>query len=73
MMAQPPRTGVGGDGAAAPDPSGWGQPYAQFHTTAGANSDCPASHFVEQQLIFDITLCGQYAVRLLKSLCCLVS
>ena len=32
------------------------KPYAYFETSPAA---CPSSHFQKQQLIFDITLCGQ--------------
>lgn len=34
-----------------------GRPLGLFHT----GSSCPARHFNEQQFIFDITLCGQWA------------
>eukprot|EP01116_Phalansterium_solitarium_P003391 TRINITY_DN14210_c0_g1_i1.p1 TRINITY_DN14210_c0_g1~~TRINITY_DN14210_c0_g1_i1.p1 ORF type:complete len:347 (-),score=134.92 TRINITY_DN14210_c0_g1_i1:493-1509(-) len=40
--------------AAKPVPDSWGLPYALFQL--GAN--CPSSHFVEQQIVFDLALCG---------------
>ncbi|RPD73260.1 glycoside hydrolase family 16 protein, partial [Lentinus tigrinus ALCF2SS1-7] len=43
--------------AKTPDPSGWGTPTAYF-----PNTDCDiAAKFKKQQLIFDITLCGDWA------------
>ena len=44
--------------APPPDPSSWGKPYAQFWSDATL---CPAAHFEEQRIIFDITLCGGWA------------
>ena len=41
----------------SPDPSGWGTPTAFFPNT---NCDI-ASHFLAQNLIFDITICGDWA------------
>ena len=35
-------------------------PMGRFHTS---EQDCPAVHFNQQQIIFDITLCGQWAGR----------
>ncbi|TDL26668.1 glycoside hydrolase family 16 protein [Rickenella mellea] len=43
--------------AGNPNPSAWGAPAAFW-----AASDCnPATHFHDHQLIFDITLCGDWA------------
>jgi len=41
-----------------PNPSGWGTPSAFW-----ASSSCPAGEFIDtsQQIIFDITLCGDWA------------
>ena len=36
------------------------KPMGRYHTS---EQDCPAGHFNEQQMIFDITLCGQWAGR----------
>ena len=54
---------------AAPQPSTWGEPFALFYTTPGSASDCPATHFKDQQLIFDITLCGYWAGGAFKDDC----
>jgi hypothetical protein len=35
-------------------------PMGRYHTSG---HDCPASHFTQQQIIFDITLCGQWGGR----------
>jgi len=40
-----------------PNPAGWGLPYAAF--TFGGS--CSASHFANQQVIFDLTFCGDWA------------
>jgi len=41
----------------APDPSGWGQPSAAL-----ASSGCNTSkYFVQHQIVFDITTCGDWA------------
>jgi hypothetical protein len=42
---------------AKPAPSSWGKPYAKFDFGAG----CPASHFNQNQIIFDLTFCGDWA------------
>jgi hypothetical protein len=36
------------------------KPMGRYHTS---EQDCPAGHFNQQQMIFDITLCGQWAGR----------
>ena len=36
------------------------KPMGRYHTS---EQDCPAAHFNQQQMIFDITLCGQWAGR----------
>jgi hypothetical protein len=53
-------------GHVAPDPSHFGKPFALFRTS---QSSCPASHFQDQQMIFDITLCGQWAGRVFDTDC----
>jgi len=40
-----------------PNPCNWGKPDS--HTPLGGN--CPASHFGPQNIIFDITFCGDWA------------
>ncbi|KAF8591831.1 glycoside hydrolase family 16 protein [Ramaria rubella] len=41
----------------APDPSGWGQPSAAL-ASSGCNT---TKYFVEHQIVFDITTCGDWA------------
>ncbi|KAI5479919.1 hypothetical protein MNV49_002209 [Pseudohyphozyma bogoriensis] len=41
----------------SPSPSGWGTPVANWP----ASTCDPASHFQDLQLVFDITLCGDWA------------
>lgn len=43
----------------APDPTGWSLPYAYFPIGTGTN--CPASHFRNMHLIFNMALCGSVA------------
>lgn len=50
-------TGTGN--ATAPDPSAWGTPTVRF-TPAGSGCDM-SSHFKDMNIVFDITLCGQWA------------
>ena len=53
-----PRSSIPSDiTAGAPQPSGWGTPLAFFPST---NCDIP-SHFNSHNLVFDITMCGQWA------------
>jgi hypothetical protein len=54
------------DSKDAPDPL-WGKtaPDARFYTTP----DCPSQHFIEEQMIFDLTLCGQWAGAVFKEQC----
>jgi len=40
-----------------PNPAGWGKPYAYF--TFGQY--CPSSHFVNNNIVFDLTFCGDWA------------
>ena len=40
-----------------PAPSAWGRPYAKFDFGAS----CPSSHFKENNIIFDLTFCGDWA------------
>ena len=40
-----------------PDPSSWGIPYANFPF----GDYCPSSKFKGQQVIFDLTFCGDWA------------
>ena len=49
----------------APEPEGWGAPYARFYSS----SACPAEHFLEQKIIFDLTLCGKWAGESFKEQC----
>ncbi|MCJ1454169.1 hypothetical protein MMC28_004520 [Mycoblastus sanguinarius] len=52
-----PRTKIPADIAAGgPNPSGWGQPVAQYQ--GGCQID---SHFQNMNIIFDTTFCGQWA------------
>jgi len=39
-----------------PNPSGWGTPYAYFMF----GSNCPSNHFTNNQIIFDLTFCGDW-------------
>jgi hypothetical protein len=39
-----------------PNPSGWGKPYAFFMF----GSNCPSSHFSNNQIVFDLTFCGDW-------------
>lgn len=41
----------------APNEKSWGLPYARFDF----GGECDASHFHDHQLIFDLTLCGDWA------------
>jgi len=49
----------------APNPAGWGLPYAKW--TFGGN--CPSSHFQNHQVIFDLTFCGDWAGSTFTSDC----
>jgi hypothetical protein len=42
--------------AGTPNPSGWGTPVASFSAET-----CSMDHFKQHQLVFDITLCGDWA------------
>jgi len=39
-----------------PNPGSWGLPYALFNL----GSNCPTSHFNQNQIIFDLTFCGDW-------------
>jgi len=41
----------------SPNPAGWGKPYAYF----GLGNQCPANHFANMNLVFDLTFCGDWA------------
>lgn len=49
----------------APHEADWGVPYARFDF----GNECDASHFHEHQLIFDLTLCGDWAGGTFASQC----
>ena len=52
-----PRTAIPSDiSSGSPNPDNWGLPMAQF--AGGCNID---EHFKDQQIVFDITFCGQWA------------
>jgi Glycosyl hydrolases family 16 len=52
-----PRSAIPSDlNSGTPNPDNWGIPTAQF--TGGCNID---QHFKNQQIVFDITFCGQWA------------
>jgi hypothetical protein len=51
--------------AGRPDPDGWGTPYAYF--TLG--QDCPASHFKDLNIVFDLTFCGDWAGGVFANQC----
>ena len=38
----------------APDPDSWGRPYSYF----GIDKTCPAEHFKNMRMVFDLTFCG---------------
>ena len=54
-----PRSAIPGDiTSGSPDPSGWGAPTAQFEGGSGCDLD---DHFMNNQLVFDTTFCGDWA------------
>ncbi|EFQ26508.1 tat pathway signal sequence [Colletotrichum graminicola] len=54
-----PRSSIPGDiSSGNPNPASWGQPMAKFN--GGAGCDIP-SHFKQQNLVFNIALCGDWA------------
>lgn len=55
-----------GDDAGAPNPSSWGKPYALFWSDEAL---CPAAHFEQQHIIFDITLCGGWGGNSFAAAC----
>jgi len=53
-----PRALIPGDiKAGKPVVESWGKPYAYFQL----GQDCPATHFSDMQLVFDLVLCGDWA------------
>ena len=62
-----PRTNIPGDiEAQAPDPSSWGPPSAFW----SASTCDPSAHFTNMSLVFDITLCGDWAGATYQSAGC---
>jgi hypothetical protein len=50
--------------AGTPNPSGWGAPVASF-----SSATCSMDHFKQHQLVFDITLCGDWADPTFSATC----
>jgi len=48
-----------------PVPNSWGKPFGRWQL----GSSCPASHFQNLSLIFDLTFCGQWAGSVFESDC----
>jgi len=48
-----------------PNPGSWGKPYAYFQL----GSACPASHFHDNQMVIDLTFCGDWAGAVFGSQC----
>jgi len=48
-----------------PNPDSWGLPYARFQI----GSNCPSSHFVDHNIVFDNTFCGDWAGAVFGSQC----
>jgi hypothetical protein len=46
-------------------PNNWGPPYAKFLL----GNNCPLTHFQNQQMIFDLTFCGDWAGSVFSSDC----
>eukprot|EP00128_Syssomonas_multiformis_P011892 Colp12_sorted_trinity150504_noHs@23463 len=40
-----------------PDPSAWGKPVAYF----SLGNNCASTHFINHQIVFDLTFCGDWA------------
>jgi len=40
-----------------PNPNSWGKPYTFFQL----GNNCPANHFTQQQMVINLTFCGQWA------------
>eukprot|EP00466_Bigelowiella_natans_P013088 jgi/Bigna1/72538/fgenesh1_pg.20_\ len=55
----------GGEVTIDPDGEGWGMPYALFQF----GDNCDPSHFANHQLVFDLTLCGDWAGSTFSSVC----
>ncbi|TEA16473.1 Endo-1,3(4)-beta-glucanase [Colletotrichum sidae] len=54
-----PRTAIPADVSSGnPNPASWGQPIAKFNGGSGCDI---ASHFKQQNLVFNIALCGDWA------------
>eukprot|EP00602_Paraphysomonas_sp_CaronLab_P009601 CAMPEP_0185020164 /NCGR_PEP_ID=MMETSP1103-20130426/2764_1 /TAXON_ID=36769 /ORGANISM="Paraphysomonas bandaiensis, Strain Caron Lab Isolate" /LENGTH=326 /DNA_ID=CAMNT_0027550897 /DNA_START=14 /DNA_END=991 /DNA_ORIENTATION=- len=48
-----------------PNPDTWGTPYARFEL----GDNCPSSHFIDNQIVFDITFCGDWAGATFPDMC----
>ena len=44
-----------------PNPSSWGLPYARFDISTTCDANCQSTHFQNHKIIFDTTLCGDWA------------
>lgn len=54
-----PRNAIPSDiTSGTPNPSGWGTPQSSFQGGSGCNID---THFMNQNLVFDTTFCGDWA------------
>jgi len=61
-----PRNSIPGDIANNnPNPGSWGKPYAWF----GLGGSCPANHFQNMNMVFDLTFCGDWAGNVFSSQC----
>jgi len=61
-----PRNKIPGDiQSQNPNPAGWGKPMAKFQI--GGN--CPSSHFKAQQLIINLTFCGDWGGSVFGQMC----
>ena len=50
----------------APQPDNWGTPYARFLLSGDS---CSSDHFVNNQIVFDTTFCGDWAGSNFASMC----
>jgi len=48
-----------------PNPSGWGKPYAYF----ALGGSCPANHFQNMNMVFDLTFCGDWDGAVFSAQC----
>ena len=61
-----PRWAIPGDiQSQNPNPAGWGQPMAKFQI----GDNCPGSHFGPQQIIINLTFCGDWAGGVFGQMC----